>query len=396
MTFYRNPIWPFFLIIFTSSTSYSQNHKTISNFTIEGRISGFGDGMLVGTITDFKTNTLTLDTILIKNGVFRHKAFINEKQIVSYGVTDNRFARYRKAVKEGDTVSVDFIDKRLKAIEIVAFPGAKIKVQGDASTYLNAYPTGNSEEVKIASFNREIHPYLDSLSNLEFTNKKTFRYSLQQEDKFVNAISAIKNSFINTNPSSIVSSYLIFQKFQTLIKSNKQEADSLLTLLRPQKADVYYERMIFIKNNLAKNNKYLKVGDKFPDFKTKFIYKGTTFDLNETKGKYRLIDFWGTWCIPCVKEMPQLKEFYEDHKDSLTIIGIANDKLENWEAFLNKRNYKWIQLLDNGPIKLSEDLNIEVYPTKYLLDPTGKIIMIFKDADEGVWRKIENAMTGRQ
>lgn len=393
---YKNSIWIFFLILLISPTSYGQNSKKVTSFLIEGRITGFGDGMLVGTITDFKTNTSTLDTILIKNNVFRHKAFVNEKQIVSYGITDNRFAIYRKAVKEGDTVSIDFTDKRLKAIEVVAFPGANIKVQGNASTYLNAYPTGNSDEVKIASFNREIDPYLDSLSNLDFTNRKTFKHSLQQEDKFVNAISAIKNSFINSNPSSIISSYLIFQKFQTLIKSNKQEADSLLTLLKPLKADVYYERMVFIKNNLAKNNKDLKVGDKFPDFKTKFIYKGTTFDLNETKGKYRLIDFWGTWCIPCVKEMPQLKEFYENHKDSLTIIGIANDKLENWEAFLNKRNYKWIQLLDNGPIKLSEDLNIEVYPTKYLLDPTGKIIMIFKDADEGVWRKIENAMTGRQ
>lgn len=87
--------------------------------------------------------------------------------------------------------------------------------------------------------------------------------------------------------------------------------------------------------------------------------------------------------------MPLLKEFYEKHKDSLTIIGIANDNYQNWTAFLNKHNYNWIQLLDNGPIKLSEDLKVGVYPTKYLLDPSGKVIMIFKDTDESIWSKIE-------
>lgn len=348
--------------------------------------------MLVGTITDFKTNTLTLDTILVRNDVFKHNAFVNEKQIVSYGITNNRFAIYRKAVKNGDTVFLDFTDKRLKSIEIVAFPGANIKIRGNASSYLNAFPTGSPEEVKIASLNRKIYPFLDSLSHIDYTNKKIFKYSLQQEEKFVNAISAIENSFINNNPSSIISSYLILQRSQTLIKSNKLEADSLLSLLKPQMGDVYYQRMIFIKNNLAKSNKDIKIGENFPNFETKFIYKGKKFILNEIQGKYRLIDFWGTWCIPCVKEMPHLKQFYEKYKDRLTIIGIANDKYKNWITFLNKHNYNWIQLLDNGPVKLSQKLKVKVYPTKYLLDPSGKVIMIFRDADEGIWSKIASAI----
>lgn len=395
MTFSKDVIWIFLLILLAPFSSDGQNAKAAVNFTIEGRITDFGDGMLVGTISDFKTNTLTLDTILVKNDSFKHKAFVNEKQIVSYGVTDNRFAKYRKAVKDGDTVLVDFTNKKLKAIEIVVFPGVNIRVEGNASSYLNAYSTGSPEEVKIASLNRKLYPFRDSLSDIDYTNKQTFRYALQQEEKFVNSISTIENSFIKNNPSSIISSYLIFQRFQTFIKSNKPEADSLLTLLKPKKGDVYYRRMIFIKNNLAESKKAIKVGEKFPDFKTKFIYKGKNFTLNQTQGKYRLIDFWGTWCIPCVKEMPQLKQFYEKHKDSLTIIGIANDNYQNWTAFLNKHHYNWIQLLDNGPIKLSEDLKVEVYPTKYLLDPSGKIIMIFKDADEGIWSKIESALNIR-
>lgn len=382
----------FLISLFSSFLSYGQNFKKADNFSIEGKITGFGDGMLVGTITNFKTNILTLDTIIVTKDIFIHKGLVNEKQIVSYNVTDNRFARYRKAVKDGDTVSVDFTDKRIKSIEIVLFPGANIRVQGNASSYLNAFPTGNSDELKIAVLNRERYPLRDSLSNIDYSNKKTIRYALEQEEKFVDSISAIENDFINTNPSSIISSYLIFQRFQTLIQSNRPEADNLLTLLKPQKGDVYYQSMIFIKNNLTESTKDIKVGENFPNFKTKFIYKDTFFTLNQTQGKYRLIDFWGTWCIPCVKEMPKLKQFYEKHKDSLTIIGIANDNYQNWKAFLNKHNYNWIQLLDNNPIKLSEDLKVEVYPTKYLLDSSGKVIMIFKDTDEGIWSKIESAM----
>ena len=394
MTFFKSSIMIFVMCLLSSFFSYEQNSKKTDNLSIEGRITGFGNGMLVATITDFKTNTLTLDTILVKNDVFKHKAFANEKQIVFYVVTDNRFAKYRKGVKDGDTVSVDFLDKRIKAIEIVVFPDAHINVQGNAASYLNAYPTGSPEEIKIATLNRKTYPFCHSLSNIDYTNKKTIRYALQQEEKFVDSISAIENDFINTNPSSIISSYLIFPRFQTLIKSNRAEADSLLALLKPQKGDVYYQRMLFIKSNIAKSED-IKVGEKFPDFKTQFIYKSANFSLNQTQGKDRLIDFWGTWCIPCVREMSQLKQFYEKHKDSLTIIGIANDNYQNWKAFLDKHNYNWIQLLDNGPIKLSEDLKVEVYPTKYLLDPSGKVIMIFKGADENIWTKIEVAINNR-
>ena len=120
------------------------------------------------------------------------------------------------------------------------------------------------------------------------------------------------------------------------------------------------------------------------------------FDLNQTQGKHRLIDFWGTWCIPCVREMPKLKQLYEKYKRDLIIIGVANDNYQTWKAFLDKNTYTWIQLFDQEPMKLSNRLNIEVYPTKYLLDRSGHIIMIFKDSDEEAWDKIESMINIKQ
>ena len=74
------------------------------------------------------------------------------------------------------------------------------------------------------------------------------------------------------------------------------------------------------------------VGDMFPDFQTKLIYKDSLFNLSKTRGKYALIDFGGTWCILCIREMPKLKQFYEKHMGKLIVIRIANDTFLNWKS----------------------------------------------------------------
>jgi thiol-disulfide isomerase/thioredoxin len=373
-------------LIWQSFYGQKSNHNTY--FTIEGKINHFGSGYLVGTITDFKNNTIILDTIIVKNDEFNHKCRILTKQIISYVSNDNRFSRYRTVPKDGDSVLVDFADKRMKSIEIVASPGNQIRIRGSAENYINAYPYGNAENDTLAIFNRKIYPLFDQLGDLDYSDKKNIRMVLQRDEMLVDSISNIENDFIKNHPSSIISSYLVSEKFIKWNKDRSSDADSLLNLLQPSKKDVYFQKMLFLQHNRSKTA--YSVGDLFPNFQTKFIYKGSLFNLIEIRGKYVLIDFWGTWCIPCLREMPKLKQFYEKYKDKLIVIGVANDSYQSWKSFLDKNAYTWIQLLDQEQIKLSETVNVEVYPTKYLLDQSGKIIMILKDSDKEVWTKIEN------
>lgn len=382
---------------FIAIPSFGQNRKntTVSvSSTIEGKIQNFGDGRLIGIIKDIKHNSLRADTIIIKGDVFRHVVRVREKQIVNYKADGNKFAVYRKVFKDGDTINYDFANEKSRSIEIVVSGGSKIRVNGVAKAYLDAYPSGNKENEELAILNKKTKPLFNQLSNLDYTDKKNIRKTVNAEDSLSTAISNLERKYVEDNPTSIISSYIIWREYEALNKRNPAKADSLYNLIHPLEDNIYKQQILMAKKNRAISTLSIAVGDMFPKFSSKLVYKGSGFDLDQTKGKYTLIDFWGTWCIPCRKEMPILKTYYEKFRNRLNVVGIAGrDQYQNWKAFLDKNNYNWIQILDQGNSKLSENLNVNVYPTKYLLDPSGKVIMIFKDASEEVWEKLDSLLS---
>ena len=112
--------------------------------------------------------------------------------------------------------------------------------------------------------------------------------------------------------------------------------------------------------------------------------------LNDMKGKWYVIDFWGTWCGPCVAEMPELNKYYNaikaDKNSKINFLSIAcNDTKEKVVNFLEKRNYNIPVLMSNQ--KVEKDYSIMRYPTKMIITPTGKMIMMDSGYD---WQKYIN------
>lgn len=103
---------------------------------------------------------------------------------------------------------------------------------------------------------------------------------------------------------------------------------------------------------------------------------GSVFDLANFIGKkYILIDFYGTWCGPCMKGMPHISEFYHKHTNVLEVISVCCQDRENkWRAFLDAhKEYDWIHIFDYNN-SLIEKFAIDGFPTKLLIDKSGKII----------------------
>ncbi len=377
------------VLSFSTVSVFGQQRSKAGAFTIHGKIENFGNGNLIGTIRDLGNNSFRTDTIIIKNNRFNHTGWIKEKQIVSYVTASDKFAKYRRVFKDGDSIDLDFSNKRSRSIEIIISPGSKIKISGIASTYLDAYPSGTKENEQLAALSRKINPLADQLGNLDYTDKKKIRITVNLEDSLSAGIAEYELEFIKQHPSSIISSYLVWKEYEVLNKRDPAKADSLFSLITPAENNIYQQQILLMRKNRIEKSTELSVGDMFPAITSKLVYNGTGFDLHQAYGKYTLIDFWGTWCIPCVKEMPKLKAFYERFRDRLNIVGIADDQFQNWKAFLDRNNYEWTQILDQDIPKLTDRLNIRVFPTKYLLDPSGKILMIFKDANEEIWEKLE-------
>jgi len=118
-------------------------------------------------------------------------------------------------------------------------------------------------------------------------------------------------------------------------------------------------------------------GSQFPDFAEKDL-AGNSLSVANYKGKVVLVDFWATWCAPCVYELPKVQKMYEKYHDKgLEIIGISLDKSQDTlKTFVKDRNIPWPQFCDGKfwDNKLSQKYGIQSIPATFLLDGQGKIL----------------------
>ncbi|WP_276090210.1 TlpA disulfide reductase family protein [Pedobacter sp. JY14-1] len=123
--------------------------------------------------------------------------------------------------------------------------------------------------------------------------------------------------------------------------------------------------------------KTVQVGQTAPDFTIPGL-DGGQVSLSEFKGKYLLIDFWASWCMPCRQENPNVVKAYRAFKDkNFTILGISLDKDANaWRKAIADDGLTWNH---GGELKdfdsdVARKYQIEAIPSSFLIDPQGKII----------------------
>lgn len=104
--------------------------------------------------------------------------------------------------------------------------------------------------------------------------------------------------------------------------------------------------------------------------------KGKTVNLSDFRGKWVVLDFWGSWCHWCIKGFPQMKENYGPLKDKVEFIGVAcRDSKEKWLKALDQYQLPWTNVWadDDAVKKLSVDYSLRGFPTKLIIDPEGKV-----------------------
>jgi len=146
-----------------------------------------------------------------------------------------------------------------------------------------------------------------------------------------------------------------------------------------------------------KVREHLAVGMAFPRLNEKDVY-GKPLSLAEYRDKVLLIDFWATWCMPCVDEMPVLLQTYRKyHGKGFEIIGISldNDQMR-LTGFIHEKGVPWQQYFDGLGWKnrLAVKYGITSIPATYLLDREGKIIGKDLRGDE-LEKAVARALAGK-
>ena len=141
----------------------------------------------------------------------------------------------------------------------------------------------------------------------------------------------------------------------------------------------------------AVKNDTVTIGTQVPELGLKDL-QGNVLELKSLRGKYVVLDFWGSWCTWCIKGFPKLKEYYDKYKDRLEIVGIdCNDTAEKWAAAVKKHNLPWLQVRSEDGI--TEDrFRIKGYPYKVLISPEGIVLNAYLGETADFYQYLDTAL----
>jgi peroxiredoxin len=120
------------------------------------------------------------------------------------------------------------------------------------------------------------------------------------------------------------------------------------------------------------------VGKPAPEVKARDI-KDAAIGLEDYRGKYVLLDFWATWCAPCIAELPRVQAAHAKYKDKgLVIVGVSLDESKTAVTdFVKARNLDWRQIHNaTSGGDLVEAFGVRTIPATFLIDPRGTIVRL--------------------
>lgn len=228
--------------------------------------------------------------------------------------------------------------------------------------------------------NIEIQQKIDSLGVLWSDNYKNLILAeldfFQKTPNFKDAVSAMHFSITKKEATDFYPKYL--ETFEKLDSKSRSSEEGLKFRKR-------FENLMNAQPNKSA-----------PQFVLKDI-NGEIFNLNEQQGKVILIDFWASWCEPCLKDLPVLMAEFEKYKNvGFQIVSISRDQnLESWRKSIVKnktQNFVHISTVENNSDV--EDLYVITgIPVKFLIDRNGVIVKKWRGGSDEILTDIQNELS---
>ena len=179
--------------------------------------------------------------------------------------------------------------------------------------------------------------------------------------------------FIDDNKSSLAAFYA-----STALDAAKYESQ-LIAYAGEIKDNGNLNKNPAVRNFISAMDKAkpLSIGHHAPDFTISSI-DAKQVKLSGYKGKYVMVDFWASWCVPCRQENPNvLKQYQKFHSKGFNVLGVSLDKDKAaWQKAVNDDHLEWTQTSDlkNFEGQAEQLYHIEAIPSNFIIDPQGNII----------------------
>lgn len=283
-------------------------------------------------------------------------------------VTDEGDARYRIAMADAPAATRDYF------IDFYTSPGDNIQVAVEAVDPMLYKVSGTPLMDGIAQINAALEPCEEQLMRIQNGQLPPTAFA-----EVAKTYDRILMDYIEANPTAPATVYAMislddepFEKYYA--QMNPALASTpLFPFLKADK-----ERRDEQKILEAKKQALSTGTTPAPEFTLEDI-NGKQVSLADFRGKWVVLDFWGSWCIWCIKGFPELKKTYAQYDGKLEVIGIdCGDTKEAWKAAVAKYKLPWVNLYNpDKPGNLTQVYPVQGFPTKIIISPEGNIMNIF-------------------
>lgn len=369
-----------FTLVAAAMAVLSSSAANDGNVTFSGQLKGLKDTLIVFSPAGQGVHR---DTVLTKDGKFNFTV-TTSTPVTIYAYTPGTIRREE---------SIGF--------KAIAVPGEKAEINGDLASafYFSGskfYQEYNEADRANEAASKPINDFAKSLEDRlvkgESRDSVMKDYNAKGPVLQKQAQKAMLD-FIAKHPDSEGAAAFIPELGD--LDAMKKAAASLSDNVRNGRMHDYYQKAIDEVQQQADAEaeaaKKQAAGVVAPDFTLNDL-NGKPLALSSLKGKYVVLDFWGTWCIWCVRGIPKMKEYYNKYKGKFEILSIdCNDTQEKWKAGVKKYELPWLHVYQpaKGDVQTTELYAINGFPTKILIGPDGKIIKTYVGEDPSFYEFLD-------
>lgn len=350
-------------------------------FTLKANLKNFGDTVIV-----FKNRGVKNDTVLVKKDKFTYTTTLDKPMSIIFATPGT------------------FRNTEYKMARIVAVPGEKAELVGDVLTRYdisgsNFYKQYHSLDLMLEEAEK---PFAELRKSIEDRMKNGGDQNALRKEYQEKAMELEKTrnekvmNYISQHANEEATAALVpqFQEYDVMQKVVNMLSESV----RNGRMKAFYQPMLDqAKAQMEAEEKAKKLqaaGVEAPDFTLKDI-DGNDFTLSSLRGKYVVLDFWGSWCGWCIKGMPQMKEYYAKYAGKFEIVGIdCNDTEQKWKDAVKKHELPWKHVYNprNGAENICDKYAIQGFPTKIVLSPEGKIVKTIVGEDPAFYTLLDELL----